>query len=312
MAAACVKRLRILSSWWGTCLLCLLPPVSLAQVQIGIELAVTTAWQRVAVTAAFAQKGACWQWHTAARLAYYPLHWSEKQGVVEGLFLIGGRAGWGKKTMADSTAWYLPPVFGQNLTQRANIAGYDWYFFIDNAHTGQAAGAVALQSGKWLCYFFNDLLGAPAQDRYRTAAVWVEYHRGQERWQLQHLLWTGDTRRASGVRSATYPAQVGFLDMRMAPYGLSSHGILALTYVRYGPQAPPVSLSIGLDAEQIRHWTQNRLMHDMIFLPKPWRTDNYHVPMIADDGTLFLFEENQHVRPARLFLGMGVGSFFRY
>lgn len=290
----------------------LLPLVSTAQVHLSLEVTITSTWQRLALAASFAQSDATWQWHAAARLAWYPLHWSERQGVLEGHLLLGGRAGWGKQQQADTIAWYLPPVFLQNLTRRRHIFGYDWMLFLDNAHTGQTAGALLFQTNNWLCYFFNDLLGAPAQDRYRTAGVSVEYRQKQNRWQLLHLLWTGDTRRATGVRSATYPAQTGFLDMRTAPYGLTSHGIIALTYSRQEECAPPVTISMGVNAEQVRHWSQNRLMHDMVFLPRAWRTPNYHVPMIADDGGLFLFEESQKVRPPQLFLGVGSTPFMWY
>jgi hypothetical protein len=284
----------------------------MAQLQFSVEVGITTAWQRVALVAAFVQSDASWQWHASTRIAWYPLHWSGEEGVVEGRLLLGGRLGWGKEQTVDSAACYWSPVFLQNLTRRSNTLGYDWLLFVDNAHTEQTAGALAFQTGNWGCYFFNDLLGAPAQDRYRTAAVTIEYRQGQGHWQLQHLLWTGDTRQAAGRRSATYPAQNGFLDMRTAPYGLTSHGILALIYSAHREGHLPVSLSVGIDAEQIRHWTQNRLMHDMLFLPKAWRTPNYHVPMIADDGTLFLFETNQRIRPARAFLGVGVSPFLGY
>ncbi|NIK74229.1 hypothetical protein FHS56_001742 [Thermonema lapsum] len=48
----------------------------MAQLQFSVEVDVTTAWQRVALVAAFVQSDASWQWHAAPRIAWYSLRWS--------------------------------------------------------------------------------------------------------------------------------------------------------------------------------------------------------------------------------------------
>jgi hypothetical protein len=124
---------------------------------------------------------------------------------------------------------------------------------------------------------------------------------------INNLLWTG----ANGKRinDANYPSRFGYMDLTNAQYGNLSHGILGFqfqylstkNYYAYGNQT--IQFNAGLDAEQIRNVIQNKIIHDMYFLPKAWqKTKNAHIPMISEDGNPYLFKENQKIKKPSLYL----------
>jgi hypothetical protein len=124
---------------------------------------------------------------------------------------------------------------------------------------------------------------------------------------IRTLLWTGDTKGAPKVLDTDYPAEYGYRDMRNARYGAYSHGTLGLQVQRVSSALQSFSLDIGADAERIRHAVQNRLIHDLVFLPKGWvRTENAHVPMLDAEGQPYLFHDAQRVAPPELFLDVSL------
>jgi len=61
--------------------------------------------------------------------------------------------------------------------------------------------------------------------------------------------------------------------------------------------------NIGVDAEQVRNTVQNKLIHDMVFLPKAWRPKtNCHIPMLDKNNNAYLFHENQEIKSPRFYL----------
>jgi hypothetical protein len=61
---------------------------------------------------------------------------------------------------------------------------------------------------------------------------------------------------------------------------------------------------IGIDSERIRHAFQNRLMHDLIFLPKRFPRKTPHYPMLDQDGCPTF--DKTAVRKSKLYLQGGV------
>lgn len=124
---------------------------------------------------------------------------------------------------------------------------------------------------------------------------------------INNLLWTG----ANGkrVNDENYPSRFGYMDLTNSQYGNLSHGLLGLqfqfvpikNYYPYGKQT--LQFNAGVDAEQIRNVIQNKLIHDMYFIPKAWqKTKNAHIPMISNNGEPFLYKENQKIKKPSLYL----------
>ena len=65
----------------------------------------------------------------------------------------------------------------------------------------------------------------------------------------------------------------------------------------------------GIDDEGIRHLFQNKLMHDMKFIPSKWEhMNNPHIPMLQPDGTAYLFKTGQLVRKPKPFFEIGLNN----
>ena len=66
---------------------------------------------------------------------------------------------------------------------------------------------------------------------------------------------------------------------------------------------------IGIDAEQVRHVFQNRIVHDMYFIPERFiGYKNVHYPMLQKDGTPFLQRPGQKVRKPKPFFNLGLND----
>jgi hypothetical protein len=142
----------------------------------------------------------------------------------------------------------------------------------------------------------TSMLGGDSGDSFRTARVDVLYIRTVRtptettdyQFGLTLDLITGLVNRDKKL-TGTNPEQY---DMRGQPFGDLSQGALFFTFgVEHGSIAPDRSfrsiggqLSLGLDAELIRHLTQNLLIHDSLDVP--------HFPMLN--------------RPARPYIDMGL------
>jgi hypothetical protein len=57
--------------------------------------------------------------------------------------------------------------------------------------------------------------------------------------------------------------------------------------------------NLGVDAEQVRNTLQNRIIHDLAFLPRKWRSErNAHMPMLDENGNQYLYKPGQKIRKA--------------
>jgi len=69
------------------------------------------------------------------------------------------------------------------------------------------------------------------------------------------------------------------------------------------------SISTGIDHEKIRHFFQNRVIHDMYFMPdgiNPSR--NLHYPMLDTEGNPFLFLKDQLLKKPSFYLQLGANT----
>ncbi len=216
---------------------------------------------------------------------------------------------WGKK---DSTL--TDPFYGlsQNQTSYPYSIGYAHRIYSDNIGSSQRSGAFALQLKRWRLLLENDVLAGTGSDKFRTGAVRIAYQ--EQKWQigLVNILWTCSHKGAKRVRdNATYKAKYGYYDVGANPWRMFSMGVAALSlkYAGLPYSRQSISAQLGLDDERIRHWVQNKWIHDMPFIPnKLNKARNPHIPMVASDSSLYLFAPGQKLRSTRLWLQMGLNS----
>lgn len=210
----------------------------------------------------------------------------------------------------------LKKDFLSQETSYSSSFGYaiKWYF--DKNQTSQRTGTLIYQVNEWRYIFENDMFAKKMSDKYRTAAFKITYTHFDQEYQLQLLMWTGSFNGvgAKKVRNdSTFKARYGYFDLTNSPHGLESHGILSFGVTKDYTFAPPISYSLGIDAEQVRNIFQNKFIHDSWFLPDfmiPYK--NLHFPMICDDGSIYLYKNGQKIRKPKLYYQIGTGESMFY
>ncbi|MCB9284403.1 MAG: hypothetical protein H6563_10045 [Lewinellaceae bacterium] len=189
---------------------------------------------------------------------------------------------------------------------------YTWTAYLDRIQTTQFTGTFGFRGGPVYFKLENDAF-TPIRpgDQFRTGALQVGYFR--KNWLLEGVvgLWHGQTK-ARGISRQQYPGypgRWGFRDLSEGLYGNYSNGV-AMLRIRYllpgGQQAVG---GLGIDAEQVRDLFQNRLVHDLRFVPRKFnRARNPHYPMLDTEGCPYLYEEGQEVKKARLVWQVGVNG----
>ena len=189
---------------------------------------------------------------------------------------LGGVFAWGDTDMADNV--FLSPV--SNQTGHKYSLAYAYTYYWDKIKTSQPTGTVALQVDAFHLATENDFWPAgavtnSAQEPFQPAP------QHKTLIAVKTMLWTGDTgKNTREIKVSQYPSRFGYRDMRQAPHGAYSHGILSaqVQYAWSGFQT--LGGEVGVDSEKVRHAVQNRFIHDMDFIPDNWvHTENPHVPM---------------------------------
>ncbi|MCB0643033.1 MAG: hypothetical protein KDC44_15395, partial [Phaeodactylibacter sp.] len=181
--------------------------------------------------------------------------------------------------------------------------GYVAHWYLDQQQTAQWSGSFALKTGRLRIALENDAFafGKP-HDRFRTGAWSIAYQQGFNTWELQNLLWHGEKRcpGACNVRDTDYPCRFGYRRFDACLYGQYSHGILKARWHRRFPYHQSTQVGLGLDAEQIRNFFQNRLVPHLWFFPKSWnKARNPHYLMLDAEGMPYLALPGQLIRPVR-------------
>ena len=208
----------------------------------------------------------------------------------------GVTVGWG-----PTTGYTVVPVQHPlaNYTQHYYSAGYAYQWYLDRIGTSQPTGVLGFSAGRFQVMSENDLLGKPAMDRFRTAAI-------QLRWQVDAqwvagvncVLWTGKYGWRKPIDHPSVRAGC-YQDTVNGKYTRYSVGWLSAFTGYAAPMGNYVQVDAGVDAERIRNTVQNKFMHDMVFLPRRWHNPNCHIPMVDSTGHPFLWLPNQQVRPTR-------------
>ena len=179
-----------------------------------------------------------------------------------------------------------------NQTMRKYSFGYSYNYYCDGIGTSQRTGTIALQLYRVSLITENDLF-ASKKDRFRTAAASLEYRYKSTVFGISTVLWTGEKGRR--ILDSGYPARNGYKELER--YGRYSGGLLSLQVQQYLGCGQNVRANAGIDSERVRHVFQNKLIHDMAFLPGKWvKSPSSHVPMLDADGNMYLYHPGQEIK----------------
>ncbi len=208
---------------------------------------------------------------------------------------IGLCLGYGK---TDSTYRPFREVIS-NQTRYINSFAYAYNCYFNKIGTTQQTGIICFQFSHFSFISENDIYARPMLDRFRTGALMLRYQDSSLQIALSTALWTGQMGKRR-MDNPDFPA--GYIDTSGAVYGNCSHGLLSLQVNYWLPYFQNMQVNMGVDAEQVRHAIQNRLIHDFFFIPRRWYSPvNAHIPMLDERDQQFLKKEGQKVRPAKLY-----------
>ena len=195
---------------------------------------------------------------------------------------------------------FFNPLFHQSA--RSFAFGYTYLIYWDNRHTSQRSGAFGLQFQRVALQFENDLFAGQGRDRFRTAMMHAYYMDSLNLAGINVKLWTGETRGGERKSDENYPSKYGYKDLSNTLYGNTSHGILSLSYSHLLPYGQQIGAELGIDDERIRHFFQNKLVHDFQFSKTNKQKHNPHYPMLQPDGNPYLFRSTDSIRKTRIVL----------
>lgn len=217
----------------------------------------------------------------------------------------------GKKQKQTSNLFFFHAA--SQYSNYAQHIGYGLKQYLDTRKTSQSSAMFFYGHSQWIIVVENDAFLFSYKDKFRTGGIRLLYN-----WSNQHTsdlfkyhqlgmhitLFTGDALHANAVRikDTSYKNRHGYMDLSNAPLGKYAHGIWSVDYSTSMIHAQNISVGIGLDDERIRHVIQNKIIHDMVFIPKKWdKFNNPHIPMLQKNGMPFTYKLGEHIAPTRIF-----------
>lgn len=222
-------------------------------------------------------------------------YWESRNSI--GLVLLAGKEQMDIDFLLD----------GLNHQTKYNYGiGYNYIFYLDNAGTSQNSGGFAMHLKNFSIYNENDVFGGQAKDRFRTGHVYFSYRIKEYRFGAGLNLWTGETANSKWNKIKMDKMPSGFRILEDLPYGTSSHGILYGAFYYNLPYGQYAHVKLGVDSEHIRHAIQNRIIHDMSFLPNTIKRNTPHYPRLDADGCP-VFDKND-TRRSKFYMQFGLND----
>ncbi len=185
--------------------------------------------------------------------------------------------------------------------------GYNYLWYFDHSGTTQRSGGWGVNLNKVGLYFENDIFAGQGKDRFRTGHLMASFRYLNFKFATGAYLWTGETRGTPWVINYKTKCPYGYKDLSSLPFGKTSHGILYGSIFYSLPYGQSTCVKIGIDSDNVRNGIQNKLIHDLIFLPKSVEHKTPHYPCLNKDG--FPVFEKSEVRKDKLFIQTGLNEF---
>lgn len=191
-----------------------------------------------------------------------------------------------------------------NQTGYTHSVAYSYNaYWPQKVKTRQQTGTLTLQFTDFSIISENDILGHSFYDRFRTGAFLLQYqYQNKYQFALNCTMWTGQMgNKIMGNRH--FPA--GYMDTTGGVYTNYSHGLLSAQVKMYADQGQNLQANLGVDAEQVRNFVQNKLIHDLIFIPRKWyKPINSHIPMLDTEDNQYLYKEGQKIKKPELYFNL--------
>jgi hypothetical protein len=184
-------------------------------------------------------------------------------------------------------------------TKFSQGVAYNYLFFFDQAKTSQRSGAWAIHINYFTLALENDVFGNQQKDRFRTHIMQATYRHQEWKVFTNLFLWTGETAKSFWDKTPMFKAPSGVRRLNELPYGKTSHGIISFGASKQMAFDQVITLKVGYDSEETRHIVQNRVGHDLIFLPKSVKRNTPHYPRLNEEGMPVY--EKKDVRKNQLF-----------
>ena len=269
---------------------------------VGINLAFGTHVQRLGVVFNAYYVNDHFQANAETRFYFNIKNLGPKKQYCEAVTSLGALYGY------DVRKNYFNPFLSSisNQTQYRNSVAYSYNAYWNKIKTKQRTGIIALQFDKISLISENDLLAPPSLDQFRTAAFLIQFQQDSLfQTALNTTIWTGKM----GFKTASTDPHFRFgcyMDTVGSIYPNYSHGLLSAQIKYNVAYSQNVQANIGMDAEQVRNVVQNKIIHDMRFLPKKWiKHTNCHIPMLDDKGNQYMYGADQKIKPAKFYFNMG-------
>jgi hypothetical protein len=263
-------------------------------VTIGTVLTIGTHVRSVGLTVNGFYTDYFYQLNTGSTFRYNLYSYGKRVRFIEnrnqlGLILLAGK----KESSVD---FELDGLFHNTAYNYALGYNYLWYF--DKAGTSQRSGGWSAHIRNVGILFENDVFGGQAKDRFRTGHISLIYRAPDFKIGGGLYLWTGETAKSYWDKIEMEACPSGFRTLDELPFGKTSHGNLYGTFrYRIPFYGQTAGVRIGIDSEHIRHYIQNRISHDLIFLPKKIKRNTPHYPRLDENGCpVFTKEETRRDR----------------
>lgn len=267
----------------------------------GLNAAFGTHFRRLGVTLNFFYRTHALQANSEIR-AYFNFKTLGPTGKYPELCLSQGLVvGYGKPAPFFNS--FLSVI--SNQTGYSNSISYAYNFWLNKRNTSQQTGIIALQFHQISFISENDILARRTLDRFRTAAFLIQYqYENTFQAAVNCSMWTGAMGRRQEINHSRIYAGC-YMDTVGGLFPNTSHGLLSLQVKYHAGYSQVIQANAGIDAEQVRNTVQNKIIHDMRFIPDKWnKKKNCHIPMLDENNTAFLYRENQKIRRASLFLNV--------
>lgn len=196
--------------------------------------------------------------------------------TVFGAVLLAGKKEQTPNLMLDGLNHQTPYNLG---------LAYNFILYHDNRNTSQRSGAWGFHIKRFSLFHENDFFGGRGEDRFRTGLGLLNYRYKDWQFSMGMYIWTGDSRHAPWQRISMENCPNGFCILEDQPYGKTSHGILYASVTRHFPFGQTATMRVGVDSEHFRHAFQNRLIHDIMFLPQnAVERSTPHYPRLDENG----------------------------
>lgn len=220
-----------------------------------------------------------------------------KGTFIENRFQVDAKVVWGQH--ANRNPMFLHAMF--NNSDKSNSLGYAYFWYWDTRQTSQLSGAWSMELGPYFIYFENDLFAGQGRDRFRTGLFQLMYREPRQIWGINARIWTGETVNATNIKNTKNTSSKAYKNLSNTLYGKHSNGILSISY--HNAQGfQPVGIELGIDHERIRHFLQNKVIHDFPYFKHTNRDKNKYLPMLDREGLPFIDCNTQELRRPKIVL----------